>query len=186
MSTLNQRRRRNRTIRLEILDSRALLSTAGVVSRPAAAVAPLARFAHFSSIAGDPKVKSESPAKGDYVINKASVPAVLTFNTHGFIIGDTNPFHINYIRFDGSMKAKLLENGKGTEFTNGQAVATGLRDSKLVIHFHGSEKHNDITLEGTVTSGSSDFGAHVTGSFKATGKFPAMKKIELSYTITWM
>ena len=56
MSHSNNQRRRNRTFRAEVLGSRALLSTAGVVSRPAAA-APLAPFARFSSSAGDPEYK---------------------------------------------------------------------------------------------------------------------------------
>jgi hypothetical protein len=56
MSHPNHQRRRNQTFRVEALESRALLSTAGVVSRPAAAVAPLARFAQFSNTAEDPKL----------------------------------------------------------------------------------------------------------------------------------
>src|SRR5262245_21797256 len=59
MSYLNRQRCRNRTLRVEVLESRALLSTAGVVSRPAALVAPQAPLAHASRIAQDPEYTSK-------------------------------------------------------------------------------------------------------------------------------
>ena len=60
MTGPNHKQRRSRTFRVEILESRRLMSTAGLVSRPAAVVAPLARPAVFASTAAaelgiDPK-----------------------------------------------------------------------------------------------------------------------------------
>jgi hypothetical protein len=59
----NNRRRRNQRFHVEALEARALLSTAGVASRPGAVVAPLGQVVQISNIGAYPKFEGEMSGK---------------------------------------------------------------------------------------------------------------------------
>jgi hypothetical protein len=150
MTHSNHQRRRNRTIRLEILESRTLLSTAGVVSRPGAAVAPLARVAQFSNIAGDPKFKGTMD--GFATLS----PNGLVFSTSGDLAHKSgkNPHGAfgNGSSFTGNATGAATK-GKKTTYKPGKlevddASNNGLRASIEVI-VEGTE----FKVKGTIHSG---------------------------------
>jgi hypothetical protein len=124
MSHSNHQRRRSRTFRVEVLESRTLLSTAGVVSRPGAAVAPLARVAQFSKIGGDPKF--EGQLKGTFRVTEGGR---FEFTASGYLSG--KPFG-NLSEFAGTAHTGKTSGGK-TTYTSGAGTITNQSGTNQLI-----------------------------------------------------
>ena len=171
MSHSNHQRRANRTFRVEALEPRALLSTAGVVSRPAAAIAPLARVA---SSPGDPNFTTKMV--GEWIVPQGQLS--VGWEMTGAVTqttGDTktNPFapynkqrSNQFVGGAGLRESllrdkELLTNGTATLFTL-SASPTGLK-----VSFEGSLTPKnagtigELKLAGTV-AGRGEF--HATGT----------------------
>jgi hypothetical protein len=165
MSNPNHKQRRSRTFRVEVLESRELLSTAGIVSRPAAAVAPLERFALSSGI---PAVKTVRTIKGSltgtgdltYEVGRKSgtVSAMATGNETELGGNATVFLHANFtVEKNGELKYKAVQ----AAFVNGDGQIT----SRVTWEPHGEH----FQLKGTVESGTGRF-EKAKGSFNAGGK----------------
>jgi hypothetical protein len=142
------------------------LSTSGVVSRPAAAVAPLARVARFSSIAGDPTFEGEKMG-GKFNVNLSTL--TLTFKTKGTV--RPAPFAKFISTFHGTATAIHMANG-GFLYTNGRATvfSLSLNGNRHAVHidFQGIQQaKGKLELEGTVVRGEGGVGAG--GMFSASG-----------------
>jgi hypothetical protein len=176
MSHPNHERRRNQTFRVELLESRALLSTAGVVSRPAAAIAPLARSAHFSSIAGDPKYMGKM--KGEFRVT----PDEIQFSTSGKVSGTA--FDGGHSTFNGIAVTGVKSNGKIT-YTKGAADLANHDQSNMLTSIFKVTVHKDhFTLDGVTGSGSGDFATAHQGTIKGVGAIhPKTGTIEFVLTV---
>jgi hypothetical protein len=174
MNHPNRARSRNRTFRVEVLESRALLSTAGVVSRPAAVVAPLASPAHFSSVVGDPEYSAKF---GGSLSGSKKKTAEISLASSGMVSSNpaTGPgsqiFVGGFSRFDG--RVERTEAGKG-EIKYMDGVADLIDPSgkdKLAVRFHGtSHTGNTFSWKGAFVSGTGQFKG-ASGNFSAFGSF---------------
>jgi hypothetical protein len=166
MRVPNHRGRRNRTFRVEVLESRALLNIAGVVSRPAAAIAPLARFAQFSSVAGDPTFKGTMRGKFQF-----TGPNAIKFKTKGTM--EPAPFAKAMSTFSGTATAVPVVNADGSLggylYTNGNATLTSFNGmNRIHVNFKGFEgPTRKLELEGFVLLGEGRVGTG--GTFSASG-----------------
>jgi hypothetical protein len=167
MSHPNHRRRPNRTFRVEALESRALLSTAGVICRPAAAIAPLERV---SPVAGDPKLTGD-------VVGKlvSSGPNQVTFKTTGPVTGG-HGFAGGKATFNGVMNARP---GHGEiKYSNGSAKLT----SGNGVYLYGiddviaTEIKGHLMLDGKVLTAGLE---RATGKFVATGTIDAKGQVKI-------
>jgi hypothetical protein len=164
MSQPNLRRRRNRTFRLEVLECRALLSTAGVVFRPAAAVPPVARVAQFSNIGGDPEFKGEMG--GTFQETAGGIE----FKTSGFVEGKFKGVRVfgHQTKFNGTADFTARA-GNTTKYTSGtgdltsQPVAPG-NPNVLIVTFHVTVHGNELKISGKTGTG---YGA-LAGAKKGT------------------
>ena len=172
MSHPNPQRRSSRTFRVEALESRALLSTAGVVSRPATAAAPGVRIAQVSSSAGDPEY-------GGVVTGTGGLPEA-TKHIHFFTIGTitcTTPSAPGGKAFDGGeskFNGKALtemKNGKIKYIDGGGDIISPTGTNVLAVDFTGSEENNMFKWEGKVLGGVGAFKIGTKGTFAATGRF---------------
>jgi hypothetical protein len=172
MSHPNHQRRRNRTFRVEVLESRVLLSTAGVVSRPAAAVAPGARFAQVSSIAGDPKYEGVMTGTGGL----PEATKEVHFFTSGAISSKTttgpgvDAFDGGASEFKGGADTETMKNGK-IKYKNGFAdIISPDGTNMLTVKFTGLRQMDSFTLQGEVLLGQGVF-KRAKGTFSAEGAF---------------
>jgi hypothetical protein len=177
---------------VEVLEGRELLSTAGVVSRPAAAVAPLARFAQISSIAGDPEYSGTFSGTGP----DRSIPGIARWSTNGMVVSSkansrAGQAFTGVVQFNGAANSRTQRDGT-IIFTHGiAALINPLTKTKLDIGFKGSEIRNKIKLEGEnlhglneMFKGISPFTLHPKGTFSATGHIiPATGTIEFKFKI---
>lgn len=170
MSQSKHQRRLNRTFRVEALESRALLSTAGVVAPPAAAIARLARVA---SSGGDPNFTTKMV--GEWIVPDGQLS--VGWEMTGAVTqttGDTktNPFapynkqrSNQFIGGAGLRESvmrdkELLTNGTATLFTL-SANPTGLS-----VSFEGSLTPKDAGTKGELKLAGTVAGR---GEFLATG-----------------
>jgi hypothetical protein len=172
MSQLNHQRRRNRTFRVEALESRALLSTAAVVARPAAAVAPLARFAP-SSIAGDPAYSATF--EGTLIRSDRKKEVILTFSTVGTVSSNptTGPGSQTFAGGSSTFKGEVERfESKGTvKYINGTGdVISPSGTDELGIRFHGTKSTKTFSWTGHVFSGKGVFD-RAMGTFSGAGTF---------------
>jgi hypothetical protein len=176
MSHPNHQRRRNRTFRVEVLESRQLLSTAGVVSRAGAAVAPLARSAHFSSIAGDPEYKGKM--KGDFTVT----PDEIQFSTSGKVSGTA--FEGGHSTFNGIAVTGVKASGKITYTKGGADLANHDQSNMLMAIFKVTVHKDHFTLDGVTGPGSGDFATAPQGKIKGKGAInPKTGTIEFILTV---
>jgi hypothetical protein len=151
-----------------------------MMSRPAAAVAPLARVARFSSIAGDPTF--EGKVGGKFNVNLSTL--ALTFKTKGTV--KPAPFAKFKSTFQGTATAILMANG-GFLYTNGRAtvVSFTLNGGKHAVHvdFQGIQQATGkLELEGSVVRGEGGVGAG--GMFSASGHVTHLGKGNGQVTMT--
>jgi hypothetical protein len=167
MSHPNHQRRRKRAFRVEALESRALLSTAGVVfSRPAAAVAPLARSAQFSNIAADPEFRSEM--KGTFRI----VHDQFQFLSSGFVSGHVAGVLAfgNQSTFNGSVGVGEMLRVGTTKYTSGYATLTSnLGTNWLMFHVAAAVEGSNFRLDGRTVNGGGVFAGLHGGNIDGHG-----------------
>jgi hypothetical protein len=162
MSHPNHERRRNRTFRVEVLESRALLSTAGAVSRPAAVVAPPAPFAQLSSIAGDP-VLMGTAIKGKLSSAKAGK---VTFKVTGAISGGLG-FNGEKATLAGEMNVAAKTAKDVIDYNNGSATLTGMGLYAFTIdNVVARERGVRFEMTGIISGAGFD---RSTGTFDAKG-----------------
>jgi hypothetical protein len=183
VSSLNHQRRRSRTFRVEVLESRALLSAAGVVSRAAAAVASLARVAQVSGIPLITKTNYHGTLTGTF----QSKSKELKFHTSGPLDGTPSgaPFWFfknkgpeYHPSFTGKTEKKTVKSK--VTFIGGTATLANFDDTdKINFTFTGEEGKHTFMLKGDIVSGTGSF-AVVTGSISADGTFNSPKKGEVT------
>jgi hypothetical protein len=172
MNHRNHQRRRDRTFRVEVLESRVLLNTAGFVSRPAAAVAPGVRFAQVSSITGDPKYEGVLTGTGGL----PEVTKQIHFFTIGAISSKTttglgvDAFDGGASEFKGVADTEKMKNGK-IKYKDGFAdIISPDGANMLTLKFTGLRQLDNFTLEGEVLVGKGVF-KRAKGTFAADGAF---------------
>lgn len=160
----NHKLRRSQTFRVEILESRALMSTAGLASRPAAAFAPLARPAVFASTA----------AAELGIDPNGSFHGKVEPHSTGISIKTTGDFgDIGHTAFHGAANYTKGATANAINFVNGKAIlATENKHTDLTISFTGTGRVHDgdllgFSLSGTVTGGKYKGKAVTTGTFSA-------------------
>jgi len=191
--------RRSRAFRVEALESRALLSTAGVVPRPAAAFASLARSAHSPSIAADPRYvgRMEGVGGSDHAAMRVD------FSTTGPVTGISTDVHRQgafaggLSQFNGAARVQVSNSfGHRTiKYRDGTAtlISPG-GQNKLFVSFTGTETRimnglEMFELEGRVTGGAGIYTAltqRANGSFRCNGTFTADTfRVSLGFTIVF-
>src|SRR5262249_45338373 len=135
VSSLNHQRRRSRTFRVELLESRALLSAAGLVSRPATAVASMARIAAFSSTA-TPEFSTDPTGSFKGKVHPHSTG--ISIKTTGVFDGVADTV------FHGAAKYTQGATPDKIHFVKGKAVlVTPNKHTDLTIKFTGSGSVHD-------------------------------------------
>lgn len=166
MSHPNRQRRRNQTFRLEVLESRVLLSTAGVVYRPAAAVAPLARSAQFTNIAADPEFIGEM--SGTFRI----VHDQFQFLTSGYVkgkVGGVLAFG-HQTTFNGSVGVgEMMRDGR-IKYTSGYAsIVSDSGANSLQFQVRVAIEGSKFELGGRTESGGGVFAGVKRGTIEGKG-----------------
>ena len=171
---------------VEALESRALLSAGGAISRPALAIAPAAASAHRAGTAGDPEY--DGTVRGGFGTRGNEVQ----FLTQGTITCKTpkvkggSAFAGGMSIFEGQAttvpvtpKANFM-----TLYTNGSAdIINHAGTNKIFFTFHGLEHLNKVTLEGEAFTGNGVFQSP-KGTFSATGKIKLLDGVvEMKLTI---
>ncbi len=164
MGILKRKCNRNRTLRLEALEQRELMSTAVAHIRPAAEVSPLAKKAVGGIINGWLVGVGVWTPRGPYQGKNtlaASGPAS----------------SIGAVTFNGSVAFKAAQQNKvtiGYNLENGVGTLTDSSGQKLNIHFTGALYESGtayaFSWTGTVAGGTGKF-ARATGKFSAWGTY---------------
>jgi hypothetical protein len=165
MSHPNHQRRRNRTIRLEILESRTLLSAVGVPAHHVAEVAPLVRK--------DPKITGTLEGSLTKFSPGAGVIGTATFGCKGKL----KDFSHKSL-FLGSVEYLVTQNAKDVTYTSsGSQSLTDENNNAdtILVNFTGhgevtNKKESKATFEwnGSVSGGTGKY-ANMTGTFHAKG-----------------
>ncbi len=154
MSHPNHKRRRERTLCIEALESRALLST-------------VYHSKKMMGVGGIPEVGTRQ----------------VRFFTMGMVIAEpaTGPtgkaFGGGASKFNGAADTTMVTVKEGKfHYTNGTAILTSANEkNKLVIAYHGTEtitdKKDEFKLEGHVIGGEGLFSSQTKGQFDANGHF---------------
>jgi hypothetical protein len=183
MSHPNHQHRRIRTFRVEVLESRALLSRAGLVSRPATPVAPLAQIMQRS---GFPEVTYSY--EGTFTGSFRYEGLRLIFSTSGPLSGKPSgaPFWVfskgpeYYPLLTGNTESNL-EKSKVT-FKDGRgALATYDDADKISVDFKGVEHKDTFKLDGKVVGGKGFF-PKAKGTFSAGG---SLDRFNSTFTINF-
>jgi hypothetical protein len=187
MSVLNHQQVRSRTFRVEVLESRELLSTGGLVSHPAAAVAPLARAAlfyrPFDAFTTSTKLISGSLTGQAVVMPITKAKGTASFRSSGSVIGTST--------FDGSVSYSV-DKSDTVKDTHGKATLADSSGDAIHVSFAGSGQKTganfSLTANGSVKGGTKTYtGAKGTfffskGSFNdLTGAFSARLTIVLTH-----
>jgi hypothetical protein len=160
MRNPTHKQRRSRTFRVEVLESRELLSTAGIVSRTAAAAAPLARVAQVSGIPAE-KTVLEGSLKGTGTASdgKANVTAT----------GDVPQLGESTLSLKATYSG-AAKSGEGNEFKKGTATLTNGVSSVSVSFEWENHPRYAFFLKGTAKGETGAF-AKMKGKFSGVGKF---------------
>jgi hypothetical protein len=186
--------RRRRSFQPEVprLEGRALLSTVsgrppGLVSHPAAAVAPLARpalfYRPFDAFTLSTKVISGSLTGQAVVMQIAKAKGTVSFTSSGSVIGTST--------FDGSVSYSVVNKSGTVKYTHGTATLADTSGDAIHVSFAGAGQKKgadfSLTANGSVKGGTKTYaGAKGTfffsrGSFNdLTGAFSAQLKIVLT------
>jgi hypothetical protein len=160
MKESNKKRRRSRTLRVEVLECRALLSTAVGVPHPGAAVAPLARVAQVSTVGKDPVIEGVFQGTGQ------KTEGEIYFNSAGPVQGvayslySTTGLHLKKTVFGTKIDQSVVSFVSGPN-SLGVVAEGSVEGSKTITKFK---------LNGHTTAyGGSFIGTVKKGSFSAAG-----------------
>jgi hypothetical protein len=161
MSNPTHKQRRSRTFRVEVLESRQLLSTAGIVSHPPAVV-PLERVAHFSRTVEDVKYKGTFTGTGGFEMNSDTL---ISFTTTGTVENGGMQFP-GPSTFSGTM-VRVEEKAK-IKYVHGDATLTdNMTHSRINIEFSSDLAKGKFKLEGKVIGGTGGTVTPKGGKFSA-------------------
>jgi hypothetical protein len=144
------------------------MSTAGVVSHPAAAVAPLARSARFSSIAVDPVFKGETGGTFHIMHNQ------FQFLTSGFVNGQIAGALVfgNGTTFNGSVDVGQMTQAGHIKLTSGYVSLTSNGGANsLLFHVRVGVKGSKFTFGGRTVGGGGVFAGLQAGKIEGRGSF---------------
>jgi len=175
MSNLTHKVRRSRRFRLELLESRELLSAVGPLANHPVDVSPLVKT-HRETIKG-------SLSGQGSVTPITMLQGMTTFKSSG------NTTVLGPATFDGSVSYSVNKR-HAIKYTNGQGNLAGLSGSGAIdVSFSGSGHavtvvDSTFSVKGHVTGGTGAF-AGAAGSFKATGKLNSgVFSVNLTVTLT--
>ncbi len=169
----NDKRLRSRRVQLELLESRELLSVAGLPLHPATEISPLAKAKETitGSLSGQAQLKPTSFTTGTTDFEATGNTTVLGSTTlTGSVVYSTNKHHV-------------------LSYTKGVATLTDLSGDQIKVSYTGSGKvvaAGDFTfsVKGKVTSGTGKF-AGAVGTFSASGSNDlGAFSIKLTVTLT--
>ncbi len=169
MSSLNHKRRRSRSIRLELLESRELLSAVGLPAHQAAEVAPLAKI-------------SVKTLKGSLSGRAVVTPVSITQGTVSLSASGTGGFD-----FTGSDDYSVNKK-HAIKYTSGVGILSGSGGDQVDVSFTGSGKETGVasftfSVKGPVKGGAGTF-AGAAGKFTAKGSFDgATGVLSVNYTV---
>jgi hypothetical protein len=188
MSNSSHKQRRSRTFHAEVLEPRALLSTSGLVSRPAHAVAPLARLAVSQShvdveLGKDPEFSGTFKGTGllvqdSVIINSSGTVKQLGTGKSGFNGGVVYSNNGGFLKVTGGSvilaNLKFNNHMHNTDLTLKPSSGTGLE--------HGG-KISFNNVRGSVTGEFKDRQV-ITGTFAAHGNIVgAARKLTIHVTV---
>jgi hypothetical protein len=169
MSHPNHQRRRNRTFRVEGLESRELLSAVGVPAHHVAEVAPLVRK--------DPKIKGKTHGPvTNFGTGSGAINITATFSSGGKLE------HLGKSTFDGTVTYSINGTGKEVTFSTGTANLQADNSTDVIrVSFDGigkvtskSKMESSFSWAGNVVGGTGIY-ANATGPFTAKGDLLGMK-----------
>ncbi len=172
MSTASRRAKDRRSLRLEFLEDRKLLSTA----TPHGIAAEVAKTKTITSFSGH--IQGGPASSGLYMTTS---PGYHSFSG----VGSSRA--VGNLLF--SAQEMINISGSTASITNGRALFTTYKGDNLFVSFTGTgtiatHRPTRFTLTGTVTGGNGRFHDE-TGTFAATGTLiPANDKLALAFTIT--
>jgi hypothetical protein len=181
MSKPNHKQRRSRWFCAEALERRELLSTAGLVSRPPAAVAPLPRFALSSAI---PELTISASLIDDGRLFPKAGGKTGEARAGGSVevpeFGGIKPSSEFFLQVDYSVVTGGLlkfEKGYATLMNTAKGGMHGHRlDLLKASSFKWVNQGHNFVVEGDVTSGRGKF-ENAKGTFSATGTFDTTQPI---------
>jgi len=158
MSNLSPKVPRSRKFRLELLESRELLSAVGLPAHQVADVSPLART-HRGIIKGS-------------LSGQGSVIPISTFQGTTFFSASGTATVLGSATFEGSVAYAANKRG-AVRYTLGAGTLSDLSGDQLTVTFSGSGRDKgaaefNFVMKGHVTGGTGTF-AGAAGSFTAKG-----------------